>query len=45
VEIARHRVERQMEGCTLSEREAYETALDRLERARLQARLRDRDRN
>jgi hypothetical protein len=44
VEMARHRVERAMEGRDSEGREACEAALTRLERARLQARLRNRER-
>ena len=45
IDIVRHRVERVMESKKqASEREACEAALSRLERARLQARLRNRER-
>lgn len=44
VEMARHRVERAMEGRDPEGREACEAALTRLEWARLQARLRNRER-
>lgn len=43
VEIARHRIERLLDT-EPSERELCESALQRLERARLQARLRGRER-